>query len=161
MLSHEVSSESGDCRHIRNLHSDGGCAEILLAGRATSKEVRYDALASSQRERMNFAISRERNMWNEVVVSKFSSKTQLDDIMKRTPSQKLLTTRWDPTEKIISFGACLHQPQQYEMVSEPLLLFCQPLAAQIVRCAISFLHFGFACVAPSPCAPWQCSVEHS
>ena len=49
---------------------------------------------------MNIAISRERNMWNEVVVSKFLSKTQLDDIMKRTPSQKLFTTRWALTKKV-------------------------------------------------------------
>ena len=73
---------------------------FFLSVRATTKKVRCDALASSQREHMNFAISRERNMWNEVVVSKFSTKTQLDDIMKRTPSQKPLTTRWVLTEKV-------------------------------------------------------------
>ena len=50
---------------------------------------------------MNVAISRERIMWNEVVVAKFLSKTPLDDIMKRTPSQKLFTTRWVPTEKVM------------------------------------------------------------
>ena len=100
MLSHEVSSESGDCRPIRNLTFVGGCAAVLLAGRATSKEVRYDALASSQREHMNVASSRERNMCNEVVVAKFLSKTPLDDIMKRTPSQKLFTTRWVLTKKV-------------------------------------------------------------
>ena len=49
---------------------------------------------------MNVAISRERNMCNEVVVAKFLSKTPLDDIMKRTPSQKPLTTRWVLTEKV-------------------------------------------------------------
>ena len=100
MLSHLVSSESWGCSPIRNFSFAGGCADFLLTGRATTKKVRYDALASSQREHMNFAISRERSMWNEVVVSKFSSKTQLDDIMKRTPSQKLLTTRWVLTEKV-------------------------------------------------------------
>ena len=39
--------------------------------------------------------------WNEFGVTKFLSKKQLNDIMKRNPDQKIVGTRWVFTEKVI------------------------------------------------------------
>ena len=41
------------------------------------------------------------NKWNEVGVTRFLSKTQTNQIMKRYPSQKIVGTRWVLTEKVI------------------------------------------------------------
>ena len=48
------------------------------------KEVQHDALVTSQQERVDAAMVREWDKWNEFVVTKFLSKKQVNDIMKRT-----------------------------------------------------------------------------
>ena len=86
MLSHDVSFSS-EC--------------VLLTRRAASKEVQYDALTKPQQRRVNVATTRERDKWNEFGVTKFLSKKQLNDIMKRNPDKKIVGTRWVLTEKVI------------------------------------------------------------
>ena len=50
---------------------------------------------------MDAAETREWNKWNEFGVTKFLSKKQLNDIMKRNPDQKIVGTRLVFTEKVI------------------------------------------------------------
>ena len=50
---------------------------------------------------MDAAMVREWDKWNEFGVTKFLSKKQLNDIMKRNPDQKIVGTRWVFTEKTI------------------------------------------------------------
>ena len=70
-----------------------------LTRQAANKEVQYDALVKSQQERVDAAMVREWDKWNEFGVTKFLSKNHLNDIMKRNPDQKLVGTRWVFTEK--------------------------------------------------------------
>ena len=53
-------------------------------------KVQYDALVKSQQERVDVAMTREWDKWNEFGVTKFLSKKQLNDIMKRNPDQKIV-----------------------------------------------------------------------
>ena len=50
---------------------------------------------------MNAATTREWDKWNELGVTKFLYKKQLNEIMKRNPDQKIVGTRWVLTEKVI------------------------------------------------------------
>ena len=84
MLSHDVSSGPECCKPVTV-----GCADVLLTRRAANKEVQYDALVKSQLERVDAAMVREWDKWNEFGVTKFLSKKQLNDIMKRNPDQKI------------------------------------------------------------------------
>ena len=61
----------------------GECANVLLTGRPTSKEVLYDTLTKPQQERMDAATTREWDKWNEFGVTKFLSEQQFIDIMKQ------------------------------------------------------------------------------
>ena len=63
--------------------------------------MQYDALVKSQQVRVDAAMVREWDKWNEFGVTKFLSKKQLNDIMKRNPDQKIMGTRWVFTEKTI------------------------------------------------------------
>ena len=103
MLSHDVSSGPECCKHVTIFKSceNSGCADVLLARRAANKEVQYDALVKSQQVRVDAAMVREWDKWNEFGVTKFLSKKQLNDIMKRNPDQKIVGTRWVFTEKTI------------------------------------------------------------
>ena len=94
VLSHDVTSSLEDFKFA------GACAGVLITVRALSREVRYDVLTSKQKERMNVAMSRACNKWNQFGVMKFLSKTQLDDIMTRGPNQKILRPRWVLTERV-------------------------------------------------------------
>ena len=69
--------------------------------RAANKEVQYDALVKSQQIRVDPAMVREWDKWDHFGVTKFSSKKQLNDIIKRNPDQKIVGTRWVFTEKTI------------------------------------------------------------
>ena len=46
-------------------------------------------------------MTREWDKWNEIGVTKFLSKKQLNHIMKRNPDQKIVGTRWVFTGKVI------------------------------------------------------------
>ena len=103
MLSHDVSSGPECCKPVTIFKSceNSGCADVLLTRRAANKEVQYDALVKSQQVRVDAAMVREWDKWNEFGVTKFLSKRQLNDIMKRNPDQKIVGTRWVFTEKTI------------------------------------------------------------
>ena len=103
MLSHDVSSSPECCKPVTIFKSceNSGCADVLLTLRAANKEVQYDALVKSQQERVHAAMVREWDKWNEFGVTKFLSKMQLNDIMKRNPDEKIVGTRWVFTEKTI------------------------------------------------------------
>ena len=103
MLSHDVSSGPECCKLVTIFKSceNSGCADVLLTRRAANKEVQYDALVKSQQVRVDAAMVREWDKWNEFGVTKFLSKKQLNDIMKRNPDQKIVGTRWVFTEKTI------------------------------------------------------------
>ena len=94
MLSHDVSSGPECCKPVTVFKSceNFGCADVLLTRRAANKEVQYDALVKSQQERVDAAMVREWDKWNEFGVTKFLSKKQLNDIMKRNPDQKIVGT---------------------------------------------------------------------
>ena len=103
MLSHDVSSGPECCKPVTIFKSceNSGCADVFLTRRAANKEVQYDALVKSQQVRVDAAMVREWDKWNEIGVTKFLSKKQLNDIMKRNPDQKIVGTRWVFTEKTI------------------------------------------------------------
>ena len=103
MLSHDVSSGPECYKPVTIFKSceNSGCADVLLTRRAANKEVQYDGLVKSQQERVDAAMVREWDKWNEFGVTKFLSKKQLNDIMKRNPDQKIVGTRWVFTEKTI------------------------------------------------------------
>ena len=63
--------------------------------------MQYDALVKSQQERVDAAMTREWDKWNEFGVTKFLSQKQLNDIIKRNPDPKIVGTRWVFTEKVI------------------------------------------------------------
>ena len=69
--------------------------------------MQYDALSKPQQERVNVAMTREWDKWNEFGVTKFLSKKHLNDIMKRNPDKKIVGTRWVLTEKVIQGEARL------------------------------------------------------
>ena len=96
MLSHDVSSCPECCKPVTIFKSceNSGCADVLLTRRAANKEVQYDALVKSQQVRVDAAMVREWDKWNEFGVTKFLSKKHLNDIMKRNPDQKIVGTRW-------------------------------------------------------------------
>ena len=103
MLSHDVSS-GPECFKpvtISKSSENSGCADVLLNRPAANKEVQYDALVMSKQVRVNAAMVREWDKWNEFGVTKFLSKRQLNDIMKRNSDQKIVGTRWVFTEKTI------------------------------------------------------------
>ena len=50
----------------------------------------YDALTKPQQERMDAAMTREWDKWNEFGVTKFLSEKQLIDIMKHNPHQRIV-----------------------------------------------------------------------
>ena len=101
MLSHDVSSGPECCKPVTVFKSseNSGCADVLPTRRAANKEVQYDALVKSQQVRVDAAMVREWDKWNEFGVTKFLSKKQLNDIMKRNPDQKIVGSRWVFTEK--------------------------------------------------------------
>ena len=103
MLSHDVSSGPECCKSVTVFKSceNSGCAAVLLTRRAANKEVQDDALVKSQQERVDAAMVREWDKWNEFRVTKFLSKKQMNDIMKRNQDQKIVGTRWVFTEKTI------------------------------------------------------------
>ena len=103
MLSHDVSSGPECCKPVTVFKSyeNSGCADVLLTRRAANKDVQYDALVKSQQVRVDAAMVREWDKWNEFGVTKFLSKKQLNDIMKRNPDQKIVGTRWVFMEKTI------------------------------------------------------------
>ena len=103
MLSHDVSSCPECCKPVTIFNSceNSGCEDVLLNRRASKKEVQYDALTKLQQGRVDVAMVREWDTWNEFGVTKFLSKKQLNDIMKRNPDQKIVGTRWVLTEKVI------------------------------------------------------------
>ena len=76
MLSHDVSSGPECCKLVTVFKSceNSGCADVLLTRRAANKEVQYDALVKSQQERVDAAMVREWDKWNEFRVTKFLSK---------------------------------------------------------------------------------------
>ena len=103
MLAHDVSSGPECCKPVTNFKPfvNSGCADVLLTRRAAIKEVQYDALVQSQQVRVDAALVRERDKWNRFGVTKFLSKKQLNDIMKRNPNHNIVGTRWVFTEKVI------------------------------------------------------------
>ena len=103
MLSHDVSSGPECCKPVTIFKSceNSGCADVLVTRRAEKKEVQNDALVKSQQVRVDAAMVREWDKWNEFGVTKFLFKKQLNDIMKRNPDQKIVGTRWVFTEKTI------------------------------------------------------------
>ena len=103
MLSHDVSSGPECCKPVTIFKSceNSGYADVLLTRRAANQEVQYDALVQSQQVLLHAAMVREWDKRNEFGVTKFMSKKQLNDIMKRNPDQKIVGTRWVFTEKTI------------------------------------------------------------
>ena len=78
---------------------NSGCADVPLTRGAANKEVQHDALVKSQQVRVDPAMVREWDKWDHFGVTKFSSKKQLNDIIKRNPDQKIVGTRWVFTER--------------------------------------------------------------
>ena len=104
MLSHDVSFGSECCKLVtifKPCENSGECADVLFTRRAANKEVQYYALVKSQQVRVDAAMIREWDKWNEFGVTKFLSKKQLNDIIKQNPDQKIVGTRWVFTEKVI------------------------------------------------------------
>ena len=104
LLSHDVSSVPECCKPVtifKSCGNSGECVDVLLTRQTANKEVQYDALMKLQQERVDVAMTREWDKWNEFGVTKFLSKKQLNDIMKRNPDQKIVGTRWVFTEKVI------------------------------------------------------------
>ena len=67
-----------------------------------TRNVQYDALVKSQQERVDAAIgSRMGQVEQSSESTKFLSKKQLNDIMKRNPDHNIVGTRWVFTEKVI------------------------------------------------------------
>ena len=97
MLSHDVSSGPECCKPLTIFKScdNSGCGDVLLTRRAANKEVQYDALVKSQQVRVDAAMVRDWDKWNEFGVTKFLSKKQLN------ADQKIVGTRWVFTEKTI------------------------------------------------------------
>ena len=94
MLSHDVSFGSECCKPVtifKSCGNSGECADVLLT----------HVLVKSQQERVDVATTREWDKWNEFGVTKFLSKKQLNDTMKRNPDQKIVGTRWVFMEKVI------------------------------------------------------------
>ena len=50
----------------------------------------YDTLTKPQQERMDAAMTREWDKWNEFGVTKFLSEQQFIDIMKQNPHQRIV-----------------------------------------------------------------------
>ena len=101
MLSHDVSFGPECCKSLtvfKSCGDPGECANVLLPGRATSKEALYDTFTKPQQERMDAAVTREWDKWNEFGVTKFQSEKQLIDIVKQNPHQRIL---WVLTKKVI------------------------------------------------------------
>ena len=69
--------------------------------------MQYDAITKPQQGRVNVGMTREWDKWNAFGVTKFLSKEQLNDIMKRNPDQKIVGTRLVLTEKVIQGQARL------------------------------------------------------
>ena len=104
MLSHDVSFGSECCMPVtiyKSCGNSGECEDVLLTRGAANKEVQYDALVKSQQERVDASMIREWDKWNEFGFTKFLSKEQLNDIMKRNPDQQIVGTRWVFTEKVM------------------------------------------------------------
>ena len=110
MLSHDVSFCSERCKPVTAFKScdSGERATVLLPGRAACKEARCDTLTKSQQGCMDAATTREWDKRNEFGVTKFLSKGQLNDSMKRNSNQKIVGARWVLTEKVI------HGKQDYK-----------------------------------------------
>ena len=73
MLSHDVSFGSECCKPVtifKSCRNSGVCADVLLTRRAANKELQYDALVKSQQERVDAAMVREWDKWNEFGVTK-------------------------------------------------------------------------------------------
>ena len=66
-----------------------------------TRKVQYDALVKSQQVRVDAAMVREWDKWNEFGVTKFLSKKQLNDIMKRKPRPENCGNQMVITEKTI------------------------------------------------------------
>ena len=73
MLSHDV-SECCKLVTVSKSCENSGCADVLLTRRAANKEVQCDALVKSQQERVDAAMVRECDKWNEFRITKFLSK---------------------------------------------------------------------------------------
>ena len=71
MLSHDVSSGPECCKPVTIFKSceNSGCADVLFTRRAANKEVQYDALVKSQQVRVDAAMVREWDKWNDFVVT--------------------------------------------------------------------------------------------
>ena len=100
-MSRSVRSVASLWTIFKSCGSSGEYADVLLTRRVANKEVQYDALVKSQQERVDVAMTREWDKWNEFGVTKCLSKKQLNDIMKRNPDQQIVRTRWVFTEKTI------------------------------------------------------------
>ena len=76
MLSHDVSSGPECCKPVTIFKSceNSGCGDVPLTRRAANKEVQYDALVKSQQVRVDAAMVREWDKWNEFGVTKFLLK---------------------------------------------------------------------------------------
>ena len=159
--SRQVSTGRNDecCKPVTVFKSgeNSGCADVLLTRRAANKEVQYDALVKSQQVRVDAAMTREWDKWNEFGVTKLLSKKQLNDIMKRNPDQKIVGTRWVFTEKVIpgqarrqgstgrarvSRGQGIHQNRCAHWIARRLLhdalsSSSKRLGLQRVRCSVS------------------------
>ena len=72
MWSHDVSS-GPECRKPVTIFTsceNSGCADVLLTRRVANKEVQYDALVQSQQVRVDAAMVREWDKWNEFGVAR-------------------------------------------------------------------------------------------
>ena len=75
MLSHDVSFGSECCKPVtifKSCGNTGECADVLLTRRAGNQGVQYDALVKSQQERVDVAMTREWDKWNEFGVTEVS-----------------------------------------------------------------------------------------
>ena len=90
MLSHDVSFGSECCKPVRIFNScgsSGDCADVFLTRRAANKKVQYDALVKSQQERVNVAMTREWDKWNEFGVTKFLSAERHHEAKPRSENR--------------------------------------------------------------------------
>ena len=81
--------------------------EVFLTGKAAQKEIKYCDLSPPQRVLMLKAMAKEWDKWTEFKASRFLTESELKQILKRNPHQKIVGTRWVLTPKGADYKARL------------------------------------------------------
>ena len=81
--------------------------EVLLTGKVAQKEIKYCDLSPPQRALMLKAMAKEWDKWTEFKAFRFLTESELQQILKRNPHQKIVGTRWVCTPKGADYKARL------------------------------------------------------